>query len=48
MKHPMLSQVPSKTREFFVDSATIILKPNSQLVEADCGLEDDVRVSDQK
>lgn len=48
VKHPTLSQVPSKTGELFVDSATIILKHDSQLVEADCTLEDDVTVSDQE
>lgn len=47
-KHPMLSQVPSKTRKLFVDSATIVLKHYSPLVESDCSLENEVRASDQE
>lgn len=48
VKHPVLSQVPSKTRELFVDSATVVLKRDSPLVESDCSLEDQVRVSHQE
>lgn len=48
VKHPKLSQVPLKTRELFVHSAVIILKHDSQLIEKECTLEDEVRVSDQE
>lgn len=44
--YPTLSLVPSKTRQLFSYSVTIILKHNSQPVEADYTLEGEIRVSD--